>query len=274
MKRIMVTGATGFVGRHVLSSLAKKGNRIVAAVRIDKADIAANLSGIDDIVTTHDLFSESEQWWQNNLRDIDIVIHAAWYVVSGRYLTAPENLNCLTGTITLAKACIASGVSRFVGIGTCAEYDSSFGLLHTSTPLKPDTLYAACKSASYMTLSQLFRLHGIGFSWCRLFYLHGENEATDRFVPYLRKCMQEGLRADLTSGNQVRDFLDVRDAAEMIAASALDDVNGPVNVCSGIPTTIRQLAERIADEYGRRDLLNFGGRAENHFDPPVILGVR
>jgi dTDP-6-deoxy-L-talose 4-dehydrogenase (NAD+) len=71
----------------------------------------------------------------------------------------------------------------------------------------------------------------------------------------------------------VRDFLDVRDAGRMIADVALGTVTGPVNICSGVPTTVRQLAERIADEYGRRDLLRFGVRPDNLFDPPRVVGI-
>lgn len=274
MKSVLVTGATGFVGRQVVAALARKGSYVIAVTRPDKAQTAAALPGVGGLVTTQDLFAETGKWWQETLRNIDTVVHAAWYVVPGRYLTAPQNLDCLTGTLTLARACVEVGVRRFTGIGTCAEYDSSDGLLRVSTPLKPDTLYAACKASSYMALSQLFQPNDIGFSWCRLFYLYGEGEAESRFVPYLHKCMREGIRADLTLGNQVRDFIDVRDAGEMIAASALGNESGAVNICSGIPVTIRQLAERIADEYGRRDLLNFGGRSESRFDPPVILGFR
>ncbi len=83
-----------------------------------------------------------------------------------------------------------------------------------------------------------------------------------------------GEPAELSSGNQIRDFLDVREAGAMIAEAALSERQGPVNICSGVPVTVRQLAERIADAYGRRDLLRFGARADNAFDPPCVVGVR
>jgi dTDP-6-deoxy-L-talose 4-dehydrogenase (NAD+) len=80
--------------------------------------------------------------------------------------------------------------------------------------------------------------------------------------------------ADLTSGAQIRDFMDVRDAGRMIADAALGTRQGAMNVCSGVPVTVRELAERVADEFGRRDLLRFGARADNLVDPPVVVGVR
>jgi dTDP-6-deoxy-L-talose 4-dehydrogenase (NAD+) len=83
-----------------------------------------------------------------------------------------------------------------------------------------------------------------------------------------------GEPAKLTSGDQIRDFLNVREAGRMIAEAALGSELGSVNICSGIPVTVRQLAEQIADEYGRRDLLEFGARPDNLFDPPRVVGVR
>ena len=80
--------------------------------------------------------------------------------------------------------------------------------------------------------------------------------------------------AELSSGSQIRDYLDVREAGRMIVEHALGAGQGPVNICSGTPVTVRELAERIADEYGRRDLLRFGARPDNLVDPPCVVGVR
>jgi nucleoside-diphosphate-sugar epimerase len=140
--------------------------------------------------------------------------------------------------------------------------------------LKPLTPYAAAKAAAFLTLSQWLPLQQIEFCWCRLFYLYGEGEDARRLVPYIRARLGAGEPAELTSGEQVRDFLDVREAGAMIAAHALGGDAGAVNVCSGIPVTVRELALRIADEYGRRDLLKFGARPTNLVDPPYVLGVR
>jgi dTDP-6-deoxy-L-talose 4-dehydrogenase (NAD+) len=204
---------------------------------------------------------------------VDTVIHLAWYAEPGAYLQSPRNLDCLTGTISLARACVAARVRRFVGIGTCAEYDFAAGTLRPETPLKPGTLYAACKAAAWQVLGQLLPAAGVEFAWCRLFYLHGEGEDPRRLVPYLHQRLAAGEPAELTSGNQIRDFLDVREAGDLIARAALGDVQGALNICSGVPVTVRQLAERIADGYGRRDLLRFGVRPDNAFDPPCVVGV-
>lgn len=271
---VLLTGATGFVGRQVLRALAERGIRVRALVRDGKQGQVATLNGIETVVTTPDLFAESADWWADVSKGIDTIIHVAWYVEPGEYLQSAKNLDCLTGTLQMAKGTARAGVKRFIGIGTCFEYDLCGGMLSVETPLRPLTPYAGAKAAAFTVLSQWLPLQGVEFAWCRLFYLYGEGENERRLVPYLRSKFIAGEPAELTSGSQIRDFLDVREAGRMIVETALSDAQCPVNICSGIPITVRQLAEQIADEYGRRDLLKFGVRPDNFIDPPFVVGVR
>ena len=274
-QRILVTGATGFVGRQVMRSLTMHNVELIPVVRVGKEHLVADYPRVTTVMSTDDLFAQDEQWWIEQCQGIDTVIHLAWYAEPGHYLHSERNLSCLAGTLTLAHACITAGVRRFVGIGTCFEYDlSQGGLLHPDTPLKPLSLYAATKASVFQVLQHWLPATGVEFAWCRLFYLYGEGEDARRLVPYIREKLSTGQAAELTSGQQIRDFLDVRDAGAMIAECALSDEQGARNVCSGVPITVRQLAERIADEYGRRDLLRFGARPDNVFDPPCVVGVR
>ena len=116
-------------------------------------------------------------------------------------------------------------------------------------------------------------MQSIEFSWCRLFYLFGEGEDECRLDPYVRKKLEEVQSVELTSGKLIRDFLDVRDAGCMIAEVALGEQLGPVNVCSGASITVRQLAEQIAGEYERMELLFFGARPDNLVGPPCEVGI-
>ena len=225
-------------------------------------------------MASSDIFAESAAWWADACRGVDTVIHAAWYAEPGLYLQSPKNQQCLSGTLRLAQGAIEARVRRFIGIGTCFEYDLSAGRLTVATALKPTSAYAQAKVDTFNALARLLPQHGVAFAWCRLFYLYGEGEDARRLVPYLRARLKAGESAELSSGTQVRDYLDVREAGRMIAEVALGTVQGPVNICSGRPTTVRQLAERIADEYGRRDLLRFGARPDNLIDPPCVVGVR
>lgn len=270
---ILLTGGGGFVGRQVMRRLAEQGHPMRLVLR-SGSPTPMSSSQDAEVIETPDLFQVDSNWWRAALTGVDTVVHLAWYTEPGKYLQSELNLVCLSGTIELARACIQAGVRRFVGIGTCFEYDLDAGMLTTETPLRPHTLYAACKASAFHVLSQLLPTARVEFAWCRLFYLYGEGEDPRRLVPYLRQKLSAGEPAELTSGNQIRDFLDVCEAGAMIAEVALADRQGPINVCSGIPVTVRQLAERIADEYGRHDLLRFGARPDNLVDPPCVVGVR
>jgi dTDP-6-deoxy-L-talose 4-dehydrogenase (NAD+) len=190
------------------------------------------------------------------------------------YLRSPRNLDCLAGTLAMAQGCARARISRFVGVGTCFEYDTSAGHLSVDTPLKPMSPYAAAKAATYLALDAFFREAGVPFAWCRLFYLHGEGEDPRRLIPYVKERLAQGLAVELTSGTQVRDYMLVQDAARDLADHVMGERQGAFNVCSGRPVTVRSLVEALADECGRRDLLRFGARAENFTDPPVIVGVK
>lgn len=270
---ILLTGATGFVGRQVLRALAARDCRVRLVVRDGKQDRLQNSVAIEEIITTADMWFESAAWWADVCRGVDTVIHAAWYAEPGQYLQSPKNLDCLVGTLRLAQAASGATVRRLVGIGTCFEYDLNAGLLTVETPLRPWTPYAATKAATFLALSQYLPQQGLEFAWCRLFYLYGEGEDERRLVPHLHARLKAGEPVELTSGQQIRDYLDVHEAGRMIVQAALGTVQGPVNICSGTPVTIREFAERIADEYGRRDLLNFGARPDSPVDPARVIGV-
>lgn len=271
---IAVTGATGFLGTQILRTLLETGCSVRVLVRDPSRLPNIRARGTLEIVQTPDLFAEPADRLKELLAGSETLVHAAWYVGPGEYLASPLNLACLTGTLNLAAAFAAAGGQRFVGVGTCAEYDTSAGLLTTDTPLAPNTLYAACKAAAFQVLSFFLAAQSVSFAWCRTFYLYGEGEEEQRLVPYIHRQLGAGQEALLSRGDQVRDFLEVRIAGQMIADVAMGQQEGAVNICSGEAVTIRQLAERIADQYGRRELLRFGARPENVFDPPRVVGVR
>jgi dTDP-6-deoxy-L-talose 4-dehydrogenase (NAD+) len=273
MKTILLTGATGFVGKQIFKALSKSNVCIVPVLRTGKESSFLNQPNVDRLVCSADIFQESSDWWAEQCEGIDIAIHAAWYAEPGEYLQSRQNMDCLVGSLNFAKGAVIAGVNRFVGIGTCFEYDLSTGVLSTETPLNPSTPYAGAKAALFTGLSQLLPARLVEFAWCRLFYLYGEGDDERRLVPYLHKQLAKGEEVELTSGKQIRDFLDVSEAGRVIADVALCGESGPINVCSGTPITVRQLAEQIADIYGRRDLLRFGARPDNLVDPPCVLGI-
>lgn len=273
MKRILLTGSTGFVGRQVLRILKNRKVKITIIARDNKKIIKSNLYKNLKVITTKDLFFESEKWWVSKCKNIDTIIHLAWYAKPVNYQDSLKNIDCLVGSLNIAKGAIKAGVKKFVGIGTCFEYDLAPKLITVKTPLKPTTLYSDTKASLYLSLSHLLPKFKIEFNWCRLFYLYGQGEDHRRLVPYIRKRLENNKKVELRSKNHIRDYLDVEDAAKMIVDISLGNQSGVFNVCSGKPVTIKKLAEKIADEYGKRHLLKFNINLKNKNNPPSVLGV-
>ena len=272
MKRILVTGGTGFVGRQIVRSLSKKDVEITLVVRNGKENVVKDIASVKKIITSQDIFVENQHWWASACKEIDTVIHAAWYVEPGQYLESEKNTDSLIGSLQLVRGAAYAKVKRFIGVGTCFEYELSASRLSIQTPLKPLTTYAAAKTSLFTFCSAYFPPRGTDFVWCRLFYLYGEGEDERRLVPYVRGKISKGETAELTEGKQIRDYLDVSQAGNQIAELALGTKVGPVNICSGLAMTVRELAEKIAKEYGRPDLLSFGKKAENINEPPHVVG--
>jgi nucleoside-diphosphate-sugar epimerase len=271
-KIILVTGVTGFVGRQVIKILINQRRKISIIVRNEKKDLIPHSQYIESVVISDDMFSENLDWWADVCKGIDTVIHVAWYVEPQKYYNSEKNIDCLIGSLNLLKGAKESQVRRLVFIGTCSEYQYCDSKLTPDSPLMSSSLYEGSKIALFNVLSHYAPSHHIEFAWCRLFYLYGEGEDRRRFVSYLQSQLTAGEIAELSEGNQVRDYLDVKKAADMIVKISLSDFQGAVNICSGVPITIRQFAESIADEYGRRELLRFGARPHNLVDPNYVVG--
>lgn len=272
MKKILITGGTGFVGRQIVRSLSKKNVEITLVVRSGKENAVENIASVKKVITSQDIFVENRHWWANACKGIDAVIHAAWYVESGKYLESEKNADCLVGSLELVRGAACAKVARFIGIGTCFEYELSASRLSIQTPLKPLTTYAAAKTSLFTFSSTYLPSRGTDFAWCRLFYLYGEGEDERRLVPYIRHKISKGEVAELTDGKQIRDYMDVSQVGDQIAELALGTEVGPLNICSGLATTVRDLAEKIAEEYGRPDLLLFGGKDKRISEPPCVYG--
>ena len=215
-----MTGTTGFIGSHVARVLARQGCEVHALVRNSSdlgriADIAPLLHPVRcDLLDIDELDAHLKRVQP------DLCIHTAWYAVPGKYLTAVENLGLLSASLHLASRLAELGCKRFIGVGTCFEYDTHLGYLSESSPTKPRSLYAASKLALQIVLQQLASATGMTIAWVRLFYQYGPWEDERRLVPSIICSLLRNQEAKVTEGEQIRDFLHVEDVAEAVWAVA------------------------------------------------------
>jgi nucleoside-diphosphate-sugar epimerase len=181
----------------------------------------------------------------------EVGIHLAWYVEPGKYLESPLNDKCRDDSLALIKS---TPCRRWVVAGTCFE---EF----------PTTRSARAKRDLYLELEKL----DIELAWTRLFYLYGPREHPRRFVPSVINALLAGKPAPLTKGDEIRDFLHVEDVAAGIVAVAVSKLTGIVQVGSGLPVTVREVATEIAGIIGRPELLQFGAYQPATTDPPSLV---
>lgn len=203
----------------------------------------------------------------------DCVIHLAWYVDHGKFWSAQENKAWKRATLKLARAAAEAGARRFVATGTCYEYDwpDAEPCDERTTPVADHTLYDRMKNETRLDLEALCTENEMSFSWARLFFLFGPYEAPERLVASVARALSSNKPAACSTGRVVRDFMDVRDAGAAIAALALSNVEGPVNIGSGQPLTVAELVTRLAELSGRPHLLKLGALPDREGEPSFIV---
>lgn len=270
--RVLVTGAAGFIGSHVTRRIVQEGHTVWAAVLPgESTERLANVLNRLSVVAVDLREARAVRELISAARP-DCAIHLAWYAVPGQYWTAPENLDCASMSLSLAKALAESGCKRLVAAGTCAEYDWDYGFLSEDiTPLKPRTLYGICKNATRQVLQAYCGGVAMDFAWTRFFYLFGPGEPKERLVPSVVLALLNGQTAKCTHGEQIRDFLCVEEVASAVWAVAQSDFSGPVNIGSGQPVKIRTLVEALGRILNKSGDIIFGALPTDPEEPPLLV---
>lgn len=268
VKRVLVTGGGGFIGRAATLALHARGFEVHASGRRKTADLPADI-----------------RWHQADLLEAGAlagllegvtpthVVHVAWEVTPGKYRNSPANLDWLQISLGLLDFLRARPETRLVGIGTCFEYDLSAGTLsEASTPCRPQTIYGRSKLALSLAFETAAAL-GLSTAWGRVFYPYGPGEADGRLLPAVARACLARQPLDCTVATQVRDFVYVEDLGEQVALLADGVVTGNVNLCSGAPITLHTLIDGLARRLGGADLMRYGARAAAGEDGlPLIAG--
>jgi nucleoside-diphosphate-sugar epimerase len=269
--RVFITGASGFIGTHLVPLLLQGGCEVAALCLPDDPATRA-LNGGPVRVITGDLSTIEEIVPQVQNFHPEACVHLAWYVEPGKYLDSPQNITCLSYSLRLIQLLIDSGCTQIVMTGTCAEYDTDVGYLKETSPIKPSTLYAASKLSLSILGQQLARDAGINFAWARIFYLYGNHEDPRRMVPALINSIIRDEVFAASAGEQIRDYLHVCDVASALWFLVERRLGGVYNVSSGEPVTVRRLMETIGDILGKKHLIQFGALSPRPWEPKFICG--
>ena len=269
MSDVLVTGASGFIGTHVLARLGQGGDTVHAVSRSGAPPAGVEAKGCHWHAC--DLLQPAAA--AELLRAVrpTHLLHLAWYAVPGRYLTAPENFAWARASLELLEAFQAVGGRRAVVAGSCVEYDWSHGLCsEEDTPRSYAQPYPACKNALRELLAAFAISTGMGWAWGRVFFLYGPHEPPGKLVASVINSLLAGEPAQCTEGSQRRDFLHVQDVADALVALLRSDFDGVVNIASGTAVSVKDLVTTIGRIMGRPELIHIGARAAPP-EPPLVV---
>lgn len=273
MKKVLVSGSTGFVGDYVVKELLKRGHEIVAtSAHLNNAIqkgwypyvtyIPFNFAQYDENIDYFSLFGNP-----------DILIHLAWEGLPNYKdqfhveVNFPRHLAFLTNLIR-------NGLKDLTVSGTCLEYGKQEGCLIEELPSRPETSYAVSKNLLRLALEQLQPQFPFNFKWIRLFYMYGKGQNPNSLFSQLENAIKNGSTAfNMSGGEQKRDYLKVEEVAENITSIALQTkIKGIINCCSGIPITIKELVSQFIEEKHSSIKLNFGYYPYTDYEPMSFWG--
>lgn len=268
--RVLLTGASGFIGSYVARLLQSQGYTVYALVRPTSdlwriQDIISNLEIVKGDLTLREEMKAQLKSIQPNL-----CIHLAWCEAIDGYLSGSGHVDSLVIGLDLVRELVAVGCRRILIAGTCVEYDTSLGYLSEASPDKAESLYAATKHALHKVTDQFVRGVGAELVWIRFFSLFGPFEDERRLVPSIILQLLRNDVAKVTPGAQVRDYLYVEDAAEAVCALAMSRFTGTINVASGRPISVGDLALKIGTILNKRELVSLGARPYRDSEPMFV----
>jgi nucleoside-diphosphate-sugar epimerase len=255
--RVLLTGGGGFVGRHVATALRERGHEVLAPSSAD-FDLLAEGGPAAVVAATRPR----------------ALVHLAWYAEHGRFWDAAVNDDWTRATIALTEAFAAAGGERALLAGSCAEYvwDGS-PCDERTTPLEPAHRYGRAKDAARRGAEAVAAEHRLSLAWGRIFFTFGPGEPAARIVPSIARAVLDGRPAEMTHGDQLRDWLYVEDLAAAFAALLESGVRGPVNVASGVGVALREIALAAGRAAGDETLVRPGALPARPGEPERIVAA-
>ncbi len=268
VKRILVTGAGGYIGAHVVRTLADAGVEVIAVERPGSRNSAADPRAIRVEVDIFDL----PAGLLADLGPIDACLHLAWE--SGFVHNAPAHMLRLSDHVRFIDAVVASGVKQIAVLGSMHEVGYHHGIIDENTPTRPRSLYGIAKNALRECLEVQLAGSAVTLQWLRCFYVYGDDERNSSIFTKITQAANAGVTEfPFTSGKNEYDFIEVSDLAEQIVAAALqDEVTGIINCCSGTPVSLARRVEQYVIDNAYNIRLVYGAFPDRDYDSPAVWG--
>jgi nucleoside-diphosphate-sugar epimerase len=263
--KVLVTGATGFIGRYLIDDLESAG--------IDYVTLGRNGPSSEEHIQ-FDLLSDEDLVGHIKRIKPTHLIHMAWYAEHGKYWESSLNIGWLAATSRLVEAFCQSGGKHVVITGTCAEYDWRHGYcVEDLTPLAPKTLYGISKNSARSVANQICKKYGVGLAWARVFFPYGLGESPDRLIPSLFSVFRGEKEAFGVNASSYRDLLHVSDVARAISICSQKEVRGGINISSGEPLSLRSVVNLVASIYKKSPDIVLSLESSRLGEPKILLGA-
>jgi len=269
--KVLVTGATGFIGNYVVQEIINKGFHVITTSRNrEKAKAYEWFSKVQYIA--HDLHDHQHNYFKF-FHEPNILIHLSWEGLPNYQDFFHFESNLFSNYFFL-KNMIEHGLENCVVAGTCFEYGMQSGSLHEDMDTKPVTSYGLAKDALRRFLEQLQCKFKFDLKWLRLFYIYGPGQGRSSILSQLERSLENQKEVfNMSGGEQLRDYLPVKKVAEYIVEVAVQDkITGIINCCSGSPVSIRRLVEDYLKQHEQTIELNLGYYPYSDYEPMAFWG--
>jgi dTDP-6-deoxy-L-talose 4-dehydrogenase (NAD+) len=268
--KVAVTGASGFVGRHVLAELEKRGIETIATSSTT-SDRSHTRTGSFPWVAL-DIKNPPENCLAT-LGYPDVLIHLAWAGLPNYKSMYHVEIE-LPVQYRFIRQLVAEGLKSLLTVGTCFEYGFQYGPLAADAQTRPSNPYGLSKDTLHRQLQLLKAHHPFSLTWARLFYMYGEGQPETSLLPLLKRAVSEGQTVfNMSQGEQLRDYLPVTEVARRLVDLALySKDHGAINVCSGVPISVRRLVETWIKENGWEIDLALGHYPYPDYEPMAFWG--
>ena len=274
MIKALVTGSSGYIGRHVVDELVSLGAYVIAVdINIPEFD-TDRLSSNSNMLETHAADILDESFDAAELFDTapDVCIHLAWR--NGFKHNDPSHMLDLSAHYRFLEKMVNAGINHLSVMGSMHEVGYWEGPITDETPCNPMSLYGVAKDALRRSMLLKAKADGLTLQWLRGFYIYGDDEGSQSIFGKLLRAAQAGQKTfPFTSGKNLYDFMTVQQLAHMIACASLQvEVDGIINCCTGKPVTRAEKVEHFISDNGLNISLEYGAFPDRPYDSPGTWG--